>query len=63
VAGDAGVLVNPYSVMDIARGIALMAAAAPEDLIRMGDRGMERARRFTWKEAALRFIRVIEGDA
>lgn len=63
LAGDAGVLVNPYSVIDIARGIALLAAASPEDLERMGERGMERAGRFTWREAALRFVRSIEGNA
>jgi glycosyltransferase involved in cell wall biosynthesis len=63
VAGDTGVLVNPYSVIDIARGIALLAAASPDDLKRMGDAGMERARRFTWREAALRFIRAMEEGA
>lgn len=61
VTGGAGLLVDPYSVTDIARGIAVLAWASPEELVGMGTDGMERASAFSWDKAAQRFAEVMEG--
>lgn len=61
VVGEAGILVDPYSVTDIAKGLATLAWAPPEELARMGSEGMKRASIFTWEKAALRFAEVIDG--
>ena len=57
VAGDAGLLVNPYATEAIGEALAelLESAARREDLSR---RGLERARRFTWPQVAEQTVRV-----
>ena len=57
VAGDAGLLVNPYAPDAISEALAelLESAARREDLSR---RGLERARRFTWPQVAEQTVRV-----
>ncbi|HTD77633.1 MAG TPA: glycosyltransferase family 1 protein, partial [Chloroflexota bacterium] len=57
VAGDAGLLVNPYAPEAISEALAelLESAARREDLSR---RGLERARRFTWPQVAEQTVRV-----
>jgi len=57
VAGDAGLLVNPYASEAIGEALAelLESAARREDLSR---RGLERARRFTWPQVAEQTVRV-----
>ena len=57
VAGDAGLLVNPYAPEAIGEALAelLESAARREDLSR---RGLERARRFTWPQVAEQTVRV-----
>jgi glycosyltransferase involved in cell wall biosynthesis len=57
VAGDAGLLVNPYSPEAITEALAelLESAARRDDLSR---RGLERARRFTWPQVAEQTVRV-----
>ena len=63
LVGDAGLLVNPHSVIDIARGVALLARADAGEIGRMGLAGMTRAAAFTWEKAANAFVSVIEGIA
>ena len=57
VAGDAGLLVNPYEPAAISEALAelLESAARRDDLAR---RGLERARRFTWPLVAEQTVRV-----
>jgi glycosyltransferase involved in cell wall biosynthesis len=57
VAGDAGLLVNPYEPAAIGEALAelLESAARRDDLAR---RGLERARRFTWPQVAEQTVRV-----
>ena len=57
VAGDAGLLVNPYEPAAISEALAelLESAARRDDLAR---RGLERARRFTWPQVAEQTVRV-----
>lgn len=51
ILGDAGILVNPESVTDIMRGMAL-AKSSPELRKEMGEKGPARASDFTWKRTA-----------
>lgn len=60
LAGDAGVLVDPYSVTDIARGIAELSAATPLELAEMGTSGIRRASVFSWENTARSFAGSIE---
>jgi glycosyltransferase involved in cell wall biosynthesis len=57
VAGDAGLLVNPYESEAISHALTelLESAARRDDLAR---RGLERARRFTWPQVAEQTVRV-----
>ncbi len=57
VVGDAGLLVNPYDVDEICRGLCelLEDQGRREDLAR---RGLERARLFTWRQVAEQTLRV-----
>ncbi|MBD3276899.1 MAG: glycosyltransferase [Candidatus Aegiribacteria sp.] len=48
IMGDAGILVNPESVTDIMRGMAL-ARSSPELRQEMGESGPARASGFTWE--------------
>jgi len=59
VVGDGAVLVNPYAVEDIARGIY---QAATDDELRktLIERGRRRASRFTWRRAAAATVEVYE---
>lgn len=59
----AGVLVDPYSVTDIARGIAELFAATPEGLEEMGTCGIQRASLYSWEKTARNYAGIIEGLA
>lgn len=59
VVGEAGVQVDPESVMDIAQGLrAVLADPARREALRRA--GLERARRFTWEAAARRWGEIVE---
>ncbi len=60
VVGDTGILIDPYSVIDIMRGMAELKAASDETLAELGERGRERAGMFTWEKTAHRFLERIE---
>ena len=57
VAGDAGLLIDPYDISQIAEGLRQLVEdqSLREDLSR---RGLERARRFTWRQVADQTVRV-----
>jgi glycosyltransferase involved in cell wall biosynthesis len=59
VAGDAGLLVDPYDTDAIAQGLVdlLDHQERREDLAR---RGLERARRFTWRQVAEQTVKVYQ---
>lgn len=56
VVGDTGVLIDPYSVIDIMRGIAELKVASDEELAALGEKGRERAKEFTWSKTADCFL-------
>ena len=59
VAGDAGVLVDPYEPHAISDALAeLLESQAHRD--ELSRRGLERARRFTWHQVAEQTLRVYE---
>lgn len=60
VVGRNGVLIDPYSVIDIMRGMAEIKTASPEFLKELGQKGRERAKQFTWEKATDRFLGKIE---
>lgn len=59
VAGDAAVLVNPYSVDSIAEGMALVDSDSELRRSLIG-KGLERARAFTWQNCASETLRVYD---
>lgn len=61
VVGNTGILIDPYSVIDIMRGMAELKVASPEKLKELGEKGRARAGRFTWRKTADRFLEKIEG--
>lgn len=60
VVGDTGVLVDPYSIIDIMRGMAELSVATPEDLKKLGEAGKKRSVLFSWDKAADCFLEQIE---
>ncbi len=59
VVGEAGILVDPESVEEIAAGLR-RALTDPERRAALRAAGLERARRFTWEAAAQRWGEVVE---
>ncbi len=59
VVGDGGVLVDPRDVQQIANGILRITQ---DEMLRqqIAERGLERAKRFRWEEAAQRTLGVLE---
>lgn len=57
VVADSAVLVNPENVFDISRGILDVLLDAPLR-VRLIAKGRERARYFSWREAARRVVQV-----
>jgi glycosyltransferase involved in cell wall biosynthesis len=57
VAGDAGLLVDPYDTQAISDGLAelLTSQSLRDELAR---RGLDRAQRFTWRQVAEQTVRV-----
>ena len=62
VADNSALLVNPFSVMEIAMAIlrVLKNEGIREELIK---RGLERAKQFTWEKAAFMFSKVYRAVA
>ena len=60
VAGEAGILVDPYNVEDIARGISRVLELTGKERQIMIERGIKHAKKFTWERAARETIEVFE---
>ena len=59
VVGDAGVLVDPYSVGDITRGIKRVLGLGKTQYQDLVEKGLKRAQKFTWQKAAKETIEVL----
>jgi glycosyltransferase involved in cell wall biosynthesis len=59
VVGDAGLLVSPYDVDALANAMEQLLSD-PEQREMLGQRGIERARQFTWEEAARKTLAIYE---
>ena len=60
VVGNAGVLIDPYSVIDLMRGMAELSVATPEELKKLGEAAKERSKLFSWEKTADCFLEQIE---
>lgn len=60
VVGNTGVLIDPYSIIDIMRGIAELSVATSEELEKLGELGKKRAETFSWEKTTDRFLEQIE---
>ncbi|PIE52874.1 hypothetical protein CSA37_04320 [Candidatus Fermentibacteria bacterium] len=60
VVGDTGILIDPFSVIGIMRGMAELKASSEEELAEMGKRARERAAKFSWSKTADTFLKKIE---
>lgn len=60
VVGEAGILVDPYSVEDIARGIEEVLGLDGTQHQQLIRKGLEQARKFTWERAATETVTVLE---
>lgn len=60
VVGETGILIDPYSVIDIMRGMAELSAAAPEKLIELGELGRKRSSLFSWEKTTDHFLEKIQ---
>jgi glycosyltransferase involved in cell wall biosynthesis len=60
VVGEAGVLVDPYSVKDIARGIKDVLMLNEVQHRNLVAEGLKQAKKFTWERAAQETIEVFE---
>lgn len=58
VAGEGAVLVNPYSVEDIARG--MIKAQGPKFKSQIVEIGFENIKRFSWEKCAKETLKVLE---
>ncbi|MBI5586901.1 MAG: glycosyltransferase family 4 protein [Deltaproteobacteria bacterium] len=59
VVGEAGLLVDPLDVSSIARGID-MALASPALQSELKEKGLQRAKKFSWEAAAKKTLKVYE---
>jgi glycosyltransferase involved in cell wall biosynthesis len=59
VVGDAGILIDPYSISEISSSIEKVVFDL-EAAKRMCENGMERARKFTWENTARLTLKVFE---
>ncbi|MCP4646757.1 MAG: glycosyltransferase family 4 protein [bacterium] len=60
VVGNTGILIDPYSVIDIMRGMAELSVATPETLEQLGELGRRRSTTFSWDKTASIFLEQIE---
>ena len=60
IVGDTGVLIDPYSIIDIMRGMAELSTATPEELNKLGQLGQKRAGIFSWEKTTDCFLEQIE---
>ena len=60
IVGDAGILVDPYSVDDIARGIKEAINLDETTRNSIIEKGLERTKQFSWEKAAYKTLAVLE---
>lgn len=60
IVGDAAIMVDPYNIADIAGAMeqVLISRGLQNDLIK---KGLEQARRFSWKKTAKEYLEVFKG--
>lgn len=59
VVGDAGIMVDPYNIEELAEAI-LNVLRDPDLRREMSAKGLEQAKKFSWKETARQTLKVYE---
>lgn len=60
VVGEAGILVDPYSVESIARGLSKVVSASSFQYNQLVSAGLKQAERFSWVNTARKTLEVLE---
>ena len=60
VAGDAGILVNPYKPTSIAAGIAKVLSMSDLEYNKLVEKGLRQAEKFSWEGTVRRTIEILE---
>jgi glycosyltransferase involved in cell wall biosynthesis len=59
VAGESALLVDPYDVRDIAKGIIAVTSRTESELLKMAKQGIARAKKFTFESYIARFREIV----
>lgn len=62
VAGEAGVYIDPYNTDSIARAIDNVLSLSQKDYNKLSERGIEQAKKFSWRKTAELTLEVIENS-
>ena len=60
VAGEAGVIVNPYKTESIAKGIAKVLSMNDLEYNKLVEKGLRQVQKFSWEKTARRTIEILE---
>ncbi|MGB6882346.1 MAG: glycosyltransferase family 1 protein [Microgenomates group bacterium] len=60
VVGEAGILVDPYNIEDITRGITKVLSMGKIEYNRLVNKGLAQAGKFSWEDTARKTISVLE---
>ncbi|MEK7526464.1 MAG: glycosyltransferase family 1 protein [Patescibacteria group bacterium] len=60
VVGDAGIIVDPHNIDDIAQGIKKVLSMDKKDYTSLVAKGLEQAKKFSWKKTAAKTLEVLE---
>jgi glycosyltransferase involved in cell wall biosynthesis len=61
VVGEAGILVDPYNINSIAKGISEVLLADEKKYNDLVQRGLMQARKFSWENTTSKTLKVLEG--
>ena len=60
MTGKAGILVDPYKVPDIARGVTKVLSMNETSYKLLVGKGMSQAEKFSWEDTARKTIKILE---
>jgi glycosyltransferase involved in cell wall biosynthesis len=60
VAGDAGILVDPYNTDSIKEGIEKVLSMNPSEYNKIVDKGLTQVKKFSWEKTARETLKILE---
>jgi len=60
VTDKAGIFVDPYKALDIAKGIAKVLSMNKTDYESLVEKGLSQAEKFSWEDTARKTIKILE---